>query len=202
MNEDLTLGNLEAVLKKKKNEFKQESQEIKKESLDDFKKSLDEYMDSELHTIEEDMTRRTRNLQKKLSEIRKEIYKEEKELRQTLQEERSQIEEEIESLSGDLTKIRVKQWIIPTIIGASIVIGLGIGSLSLGKWISSQYQEVEELADEIKTQKGELAKIQKTKGKYIVKAWGSHQLGARKKPRVWKDRESGLWVIDLNPKEN
>lgn len=196
MNEDLTLGNLEAALEKKKNEFKQESQQIKKENLDDYTKSLKEYMDNELHTIEEDITKRTVNLQKKLSEIRKEIYKEEKQFARKLQEEREAIEEEIESLSGSLTKIRVKQWIIPMIIGASIVIGLGIGSFVLGKWISSQYQAVEELADEIKTQKAELATIQKTKGKYTVKAW-NNAIGVKSKPKVWRDTKENLWIVQF-----
>ena len=194
MNEDLTLGNLEAVLEKKKNEFKQESQQIKKESLDDYTKRLKEYMDNELHTTEEDMTRRTINLQKKLTEIRREIHKEEKQFMQKLQEERESIEGEIESLSGSLTKIRAKQWIIPTLIGVSIVIGLGIGSLTLGKWISNQYQVVEDLADEIKTEKEELATIQKTKGKYTVKAW-SNAIGVKKEPQVWRDTKENLWIV-------
>jgi DNA repair exonuclease SbcCD ATPase subunit len=153
-------------------------------------------MDNELNTIAEDMTRRSKNLQKKLTEIRKEIYKEEKQFIQTLQKEREEIEEEIESLSGNLIKIRVKQWIIPSLIGISIVLGLGIGSLALGKWISSQYQEIKTLSQEIEGLKEKRKSIKNYSPIHKVYNNGI-EFKKGYKASSWQGKDNGLWFTEI-----
>jgi len=164
MDENSTLNDLARKLEQSKERDLKQVQRIEEEKLSELSQRLHERLNKELNTIEEDMTTRLYNFKEELTKARSTIVKQENELMQEIKGQRIEIIGEIEDLNHRLSKIKSKQWIIPTVIGISIVAGLAIGSWSLGAYTTHQLQTLAEIREAQKAIKSY---------KPVLKVWGN-----------------------------
>jgi Fe2+ transport system protein B len=155
--------------------------------------SLNESLREELNIIEDDMSNRMKKFQEKLTQSRKKIIEEEKSLIKEIKAQRVEIEEEIEEMSQSLTKIKTKQWLMPTVIAVAVLLGLALGSYGLAQYTSTELQ----ILNEIEQQTIEAKKNRKKIGSYplIVKTYRDG-IELKKKPDVWQN-DKGNWMVQF-----
>jgi len=108
-------------------------------------------------------------------------------------EEEKQILQYMQNLNQKITQMQTKQWIIPAVMGLSIVLALVVGTWGVSQYLSSQILALQELKETIRQTK-------QTQDKYIKKAW-SNAVGVKSKPQIWEDQKSGLWIVQYEKAE-
>jgi cytochrome c-type biogenesis protein CcmH/NrfG len=193
MEENLALESLSKNLAKRKSKEIEEIKQIEQEKLSELSKSLNKLLKEELHTIEDDMSSRMKKFQEKLTQSRKKIIEEEKSLIKEIKAQRAEIEEEIEEMSQSLTKIKTKQWLMPTVIAMAVLLGLALGSYGLAQYTSIELQTL----NEIEQQTIEAKKNKEKMGSYplIVKTYNDG-IELKKKPDVWQN-DKGNWMVQF-----
>jgi len=163
--------------------------------MSELAKSLRTSLETELSSIEDDMTTRLNKLRTKMSEARKNIIKDENETLRTLRTNRETIESESESLMQSLNKIKLRYWLVPLIVGVSLILGLTLGTYLLGSWITSQFQDLQTL-------RAETAEAKKKQEKYIAKTYDNGiGLKSEYKPKSYK-AEDGTWIVEFLERGN
>jgi len=178
MNENSTLDDLSQRLEQSKKAELEKQQQIELESMNEFLKSLKTSLQTELDLIKDDIYKVQKFVNSKNNTLAKNAEQNAKEITQSFQ-----------SVSQELTKLKAKQWIIPTVMGLAIVLALALGTWGVTKYLESQLQALQELREVI-------AQTEKTKDKYIVKSW-SNGIGVENEPRVFKSQEEGLWIVQF-----
>jgi len=196
MSESLALSELAKRLEQSKERELKQVHRIQAEKLHELSERLNERLSSELSTIEDDMTTRLYNFKEKLTEVRSGIVKQENELLKEIRSQHKEIRAEIEETERKLSTIDRKKWIIPTVIGISIIAGLAIGSWSLGAYASHQLRVIEDHKKTIVELEQLIQEQNKAKDRWIKKTW-SNAIGVEKEPSVWKDTKENLWIVQF-----
>jgi hypothetical protein len=89
-------------------------------------------------------------------------------------------------MGQELTKIKTKQWIIPTVMGISIVLALVLGMWGTTKYLTHQLQQIVEQGA-MKKQVEAYSQIKKTY---------KSQIEMYQKPSLWETND-GTWIIEL-----
>ena len=178
MDKDLTLESLDKSLEQSKRAELEKQQQIELESMNEFQESLRASFQTELDLIKED-----------IQKVQKFVNSKNNILAENAEKNATQILESFQSVSQELTKLKTKQWIIPTIMGLAIVLALALGSYLLAQYTSSELQALNDIEKQIQ-------ELKKTKDKYVIKSW-DNAIGVKNEPTMWKDPESGLWIVQF-----
>jgi len=180
------LSELARKLEQSKSRELEQVKQIESEKLHELSQSLRESLEKELTTLEGDMIERHTNLAKRLSQIRVKTYKAE-------EEGLKQIEDEAISLLQAVNRVKVRYWIVPLIVAASLIIGLVAGMWGLGVAISGRTQTLTQLNEQI----AEAKKQREAVGQYdqIVETYRD-AIEIKKKPNVWQT-DKGTWAVQF-----
>ena len=198
MSETLTLGELAKRLKKRKEEELKRIEQIEKDALKSFIENLKHSTITELNIISADIGDRRRKIERDTSEMSEAI---EQSLNKTQSEAikrskalREELTKEIEELREELKIRQKKRWIyrliVPTIMVGSAALGTWGLSAYLSSEIAAQIKRLEQLKAEAKKQKA-------TMNRYVVRSW-SNAIGVKRKPHIWRDNQTGLWIVQLD----
>lgn len=189
MQKDLTLESLDKSLEQSKKAELEKQQQIELESMSEFQKSLKTSLQTELDLIKEDIYEVQKFLNKKNETLTNnaEIYS--KQILESFQNVNKEMSENFQNANKELTKIKAKQWIIPTVMGLVLVLALALGTWGVTKYLESQLLALGEV-------RAEIGKAKRVQDKYVIKSW-SNAIGVKNEPKTWKDLESGLWIVQF-----
>jgi len=192
-----SLSELSKRLEEKKRRELREVERIEKDALRSLAVSLRRFSESELNTIEDAIRRRRKEIQdnaKEMAEsISRSVARTKKEVIAQSKTLREEMIEEIEELRRELRLSEPRRWLY-RIVSPLLIIGaaaLGTWGLSayLSARITAQTQEIEKLKAEAKAQR-------KTMNRFVIQSW-NNAIGVEKEPYVWKDRKTGLWIVQF-----
>ena len=145
MSENSALSDLTKKLEAKKSRELELVKEIEAKSINELAQSLKASLQTELSSIKESIyeVQKFVNAKNKIIVKNSEVYS-------------SQIEKNFTDLNDQLVKIRAKQWIIPAVMGISIVLALALGTWGVTKYLENQLKVVaklNEVREEVKEYK-------------------------------------------------
>lgn len=176
MSKDSTLSELAKRLEQNKKQELDQIKQIEAESMSELAKSLRTSLQTELSSIKED-----------IYEVQKFLHSKNEILAKNAETNANEIIQSFQNMSQELTKLKAKQWIIPTVMGLVLVLALALGTWGITKYLATQLQALEKLREVI-------AQTEKTQDKYVIKSW-NNAVGVENEPRVFKSQEEGLWIV-------
>jgi K+/H+ antiporter YhaU regulatory subunit KhtT len=130
---------------------------------------------------------------KEIEQIKKIEEEKLQQLSAALQESLSRELDTIKADMGKLSALRIKYIAISAIFGASVAVGLGLGSYAVALKISSQAKEIEQQAEQLaklKQIKDALESYEQITGTY------KDGIALKNKPRVFQAK-GGQWVVSF-----
>ena len=184
MDENLALSELAERLKKRNEEELRQVEQIEREKLEKLSENLQKLLNQEAIIIEKDIEKNKNLIEKSLIKTKKEITSLSRDLRESVADEMADLWNEVR-MSGP--KMWFYRLFVPAIMTASVLGGAWGVSEYLSRHIQNQMEQIEELKAEAAVQK-------RTMNRYVVRSW-NNAIGLEKKPEVWQDRKTGLWIV-------